>query len=328
MTTGNTDNGLVFAFLLDGEGGARAIGWPQIEQWTPADGCLWIHLDRMHSHAQDWLINTSDVDATSCAALLDDETRPRAFEADTDQVVFLLRGVNLNAGADPHDLISMRIWADENRLISLRSRHFSAEDDVRKDFRDKQGPKNSMELLVDLSWHMLNHLEPVIIALDDSMSELENDLEDRDDYSGQHALSLVRRQTVNLRRYIAPQREAFSHLAKLKVTWLHLNDSSTWRECSNILQHCLEDLDSIRERAAILQDNINNRIARTTNRASLLMSVIAAFFLPLTFVTGLLGINVDGIPGAHTPSAFIIVCVALAVMAFLEFLIFKLMRWL
>jgi len=327
MTSASTDDGLVFAYLLDGEGGAQRIGWKEIEQWSPSNGCLWIHLDRLHSHSQSWLLDISDVDATSCAALLDEETRPRAFETNSDQVVFLMRGVNLNEGADPHHLISLRIWADGTRLISLRSRHLVTEEDVQRDFRDKQGPKNIQELLIDLSWHLLNRLEPVIVALDDNMSELENELEDNDKPDGQAALSKLRRQTVNLRRYIAPQREAFSHLAKLKVNWLHLTESSAWRECSNILQHCLEDLDSIRERAAILQDNINTRIARTTNRASLLMSVIAAFFLPLTFATGLLGINVDGIPGAHTPSAFFVVCGVLASIAFIEFLIFKFLRW-
>lgn len=45
------------------------------------------------------------------------------------------------------------------------------------------------------------------------------------------------------------------------------------------------------------------------------LSVVAAIFLPLGFVTGLLGINVGGIPGTEWPWSFTVVCVALLVMA-------------
>ena len=40
------------------------------------------------------------------------------------------------------------------------------------------------------------------------------------------------------------------------------------------------------------------------NRQALIISVVARVSLPLTFLTGLLGMNVDGIPYAHEPWAF------------------------
>ena len=66
-----------------------------------------------------------------------------------------------------------------------------------------------------------------------------------------------------------------------------------------------------------------DRRAETMNRQMLILSVVAAIFLPLGLITGLLGINVGGIPGADNPWAFAIVCVLLVVLGALQFWWFK-----
>jgi zinc transporter len=58
-----------------------------------------------------------------------------------------------------------------------------------------------------------------------------------------------------------------------------------------------------------------------------ILSVIAAVFLPLGFLTGLLGINVAGLPGAETPWAFAAVCAILAVLAGLELWLLRRLKW-
>jgi len=53
---------------------------------------------------------------------------------------------------------------------------------------------------------------------------------------------------------------------------------------------------------------------------------VAAIFLPLGLLTGLLGINVGGIPGAETGSAFWIVSGGLLLLMVVEFWILKKLR--
>ena len=68
-----------------------------------------------------------------------------------------------------------------------------------------------------------------------------------------------------------------------------------------------ELLDAIRDRAQVVQDQVMDTRAEQMNKQMLLLSVVAAIFLPLGFITGLLGINVGGMPGADNPAAFWIV---------------------
>ena len=64
-----------------------------------------------------------------------------------------------------------------------------------------------------------------------------------------------------------------------------------------------------------------------TNRAMYLLTVIAAIFLPLSFVTGLLGINVGGIPGTDTPWAFAAVAVVILCLGVIEYWVLRILKW-
>ena len=64
------------------------------------------------------------------------------------------------------------------------------------------------------------------------------------------------------------------------------------------------------------------------NRNMYLLTIVATVMLPLGFITGLLGINVDGIPGSqNAPWAFAAVCASLTVTVALELWILRRANW-
>ncbi len=64
------------------------------------------------------------------------------------------------------------------------------------------------------------------------------------------------------------------------------------------------------------------------NKAVYILSIITAIFLPLGLLTGLLGINVGGIPGAENRWAFTMVFFGIVGIAGLLILWFKHIKWL
>jgi zinc transporter len=80
------------------------------------------------------------------------------------------------------------------------------------------------------------------------------------------------------------------------------------RETGDQVIRLVEELDAARERSAILNDQLTDKRAEEMNATMLLLSVVAAIFLPLGFLTGLLGVNVGGMPGATWSAAFWLVC--------------------
>lgn len=76
------------------------------------------------------------------------------------------------------------------------------------------------------------------------------------------------------------------------------------RETGDRITRIAEELDSVRDRATVLQDQVAGQRQEQLNTRLLVLSIVSAFFLPLTFLTGLLGMNLDGIPFAHEPWSF------------------------
>jgi hypothetical protein len=66
----------------------------------------------------------------------------------------------------------------------------------------------------------------------------------------------------------------------------------------NVVAQYQELLGSSIDRASALQGQIRDQLADSMNTATYRFTWVATVFLPLSFLTGLLGINVAGIPGA------------------------------
>jgi len=139
--------------------------------------------------------------------------------------------------------------------------------------------------------------------------------------SAEHAFALrrlvnrVRIQAIGYRRFLFPQRSALEKLAALPGDWLNDDDRLHLSAAADRAARMAEELESIRERAALTHETLTDLRAEQIDQRSLLIAVAAMVFLPLTFITGLLGMNVDGIPFAHKPWAFwgvTLVCVAIS----------------
>jgi zinc transporter len=168
----------------------------------------------------------------------------------------------------------------------------------------------------------------VIADIDDQVDELEDSVLTAESYELRSRLARIRRQCISLRRYIAPQREVLARLQSERLEWFGDKIKSHLRELAERTARFVEDLDSARDRAAITQEELNNRLSEQMNKAMYLLSIVAAIFLPLGLLTGLLGINVGGIPGAENKWAFLMVTVFLVFIALLLIGLFRRIKWL
>ena len=100
------------------------------------------------------------------------------------------------------------------------------------------------------------------------------------------------------------------------------------REEADRITRYIEDLELARERTMVLREEFLGQLAQEQNSRMYVLSIVAAIFLPLTFVTGLLGMNVGGLPGLDNPKGFFgsVVVMILAAAALLSFLRYK--KWL
>ncbi|MEI8395153.1 MAG: CorA family divalent cation transporter [Rhodospirillaceae bacterium] len=341
--------GLRFACLLDGRGSATHMTWANVWDWEPADGLLWVHLERDDPAAQEWVRVDSGLDPLVAEALLAEDTRPRV-ETIGDGLLIVLRGVSKNADCDiSHSdsdvaFVPLHIWADGKRVISLRDKghQLRALREIRTAAARGQGPCRPGEVLAQIAYRVVIDIEPVLDSMDDKidaleemvLEEAETPQEDSSETQMRRSLSKLRRRAIHLRRYLAPQRDAITRLQREECSWLTSRDRILLREDLDRLLRFIEYLDAIRDRAILLHDDlcalVSERIARSSlhiSRTSNRMTALAALLLPPSLAAGLLGMNVGGIPWNTDPQGFLYMMFISVICSMVVFILLRIKKW-
>ncbi|MEZ0226613.1 MAG: zinc transporter ZntB [Alphaproteobacteria bacterium] len=314
----------LFCYALDGQGGGQPADLSSV---APGDKRLvWIHLNGRHPEAKKFLRDQIHLDPLISKSLLAEETRPRLEEVGQNALI-ILRGINFNPGPTPEDLVSIRIWINQNLIVSVGRRKSRAVADIDDRIRQNRGPKRVGEFIAMLCSSLNDGIEPAILELEVNIDKLEEiSLENPDAYL-RNDIATMRKQATLFRRHMSPQRDAINRMQISQQGWLLAADKLLMQDNSDRILRFLEDLDAIRERSQILQDELYSALSSKLNKNLYVLSVITAIFMPLSFLASLLGMNVEGIPGARSPFAFGVVCSIAVLILMAQIALFKRLKW-
>ena len=279
-----------------------------------ADGS-WLHFDAGKPSVIKWLSESGRLNAIAVAALTSEETRPRVLRR-SDNVVVTLRGVNSPSDKGGEDMVSVRIWTNGTRIISARLRQLQSTDRLVVQLSAGDGPTSIPELLVDWIENIIDDMEETIAKLEDDLTAVESEIDSEEQALTRQTIVSIRKRALTLRRYMAPQREALTRLSTETPSWRDEYFRVRLRDITDSLIRYIEDLDEIRDRAILAQEELAARLADEMNRKTYVFTIVAVVFLPLGFLTGLLGVNVGGVPGLDEPQAFhylVFLCGAISV---------------
>jgi len=314
------DGNVGFAAVLGGEAHASFHDWR-----VPPRHRHWVHL-QLTPETETWLLNRGGIDPVAFRALVAMGARPRCASFD-DGVLVVLRGVNTNDAAVPEDMVSVRMWIESARIVTVAPRQVPAVGDVRRRLESGRGPTSTGELIVDLAGRMLERMAPILGELEEATDVLTERLVDEDLVGFRAELTQLRRRAIQFRRHLAPQRDALRALLREGRIEFAERDRELLREVAERTQKHVEDVSALSERATVMHDELESRLGERMNRNMQTMSLAAVMFLPMSFVTSLLGINVGGIPGADSPYGFAIVCIALAVVFLAQWFVLRRLRF-
>ena len=175
---------------------------------------------------------------------------------------------------------------------------------------------------------MVERMDPVVDHLEDEVEDLELDLDLDRIPEIRATLSSIRRRTIRLRRYLAPQRDALTRLRVEPVSWKTPQQEECLRELVERINHTIEDLDWVREHAAIAQDELASLQSESAGVAMYRVAIITGVLLPPSLIAGVLGANVAGIPFGDSPYAFPLLCVGMLSLTLLEIAFLRWLKWL
>jgi len=272
-----------------------------------ADGAyLWAHLSYDTELASQILLKLG-LTEDDIEGLVTTESRPKALSIRGAWLI-AMRAINKNTESHPEQMISVRLWVTPQLLISLRRSTFPLFSirDLKTMVDEQQAPSTTMNAVLYLLDFLTDRVRDSVDQLEDTVTTLEEDILGGKFSAARSILSTKRRESAGIRRFLAPQREALENLARYKGAGRQLNsDENFWvRDLIERTTRYIEDLDLVREKAVVLQEDMRATIGDQQNQRMYVLSIVTAVFLPLSFLTGVFGMNVAGLPGTEMPSAF------------------------
>lgn len=277
-------------------------------------GGRWLDLNLAHPGISEFLVDLiPEWDLLRSNFLA--EGAPVGYLEHENGIFLAFRGADLNPGGIPEELIAVRAWCSKELIVTSSRRATRSIQDLVDRVKSGVDPGDGPSLLFGIAKRLAFHLAPLEKEFEDELDTFEDSLlagsevgaqpSDRTLARLRRGVLVLRRRVLAVRRGIIPQVELLDDLEEdlpgpiFEDEHAHLIQEARQR----FLRH-QEDLDSKRDRTVLLAEEISGLQEEQTNRRTYLFTVVAGVFLPLGFVTGLLGINVGGIPGADNPMAF------------------------
>lgn len=137
----------------------------------------------------------------------------------------------------------------------------------------------------------------------------------------------LRRDVVSTRRILSYTREVVATMLREDFYDLNDEDERYYRDAHFQLSHLLETAENHREFLADLRDSYMSAVSLSLNEVMKKLTMVGTVALPLIVVSGIYGMNLQGLPGSNSPEGGIIAIVAMTLFSVTLGLYFRAKRW-
>ena len=175
---------------------------------------------------------------------------------------------------------------------------------------------------------------PVLEKFGLQLEELEDQVLDAVDKDTLGNIHIVKRELTLLRRMLWPQRGVISQLLHGDSTLLQADMQIYLRDCYDHTIQVMDLLETYREMTGSMLDIYLSNISNRTNEVMRVLTVIATIFIPLTFITGVYGMNFDRTAGSWSmpelswPYGYLLVWLVMIAITALMLVYFRRRGWL
>jgi len=286
----------------------------------------WIDLDVTNPDDQEWLESQSNLQQETIQLLA--RTAPsNRRETLPDGLFVSVYGINANQSTDRHEFVSLRLLLEPRRIITAHTEPVRGVQEFLQEIGSGNGPENPADFLATLALRIARRMEGIIAEISEKTDALEDRvLEDQHDPPLEE-MNALRRRVFHVRRHLANLKSLLDFIASDPSRYTDPSDIEALHGASSHVALYLETIEDTRQRTQLIFDQVQSQLSETMSRATYNLTIIATVFLPLGFLTGLLGINVAGIPEEHNPWGFWVVCSVLVAVAILAVGVLRWKRW-
>lgn len=306
--------GLIWGYRFTEDGQAEILRGDALQQALERqESWIWLHFDLADTRTKPYIDALPHLPAEAIEILTttDDRQRVENFGSVIAGVV-----VDFERGDIPEvrQMVRWQFVMASHLFVSARRRPLMTLNQLHRDVQAGRKIPGVLHLFDAIIHAFATALATMVHQLSDELDKVEDGLLDEAESGDYEALGTARRNAVRLRRQAVPLRAMLHTLLTDRPAWFTDDAAEDCEQVSARIDSLCADLQSLQERAHALQDELSARQGEETNRRLTTLSVMSALLLPPTLVTGIFGMNVEGLPFKESGYGFIATC-ALLVLA-------------
>ncbi|MBI3118569.1 MAG: magnesium/cobalt transporter CorA [Candidatus Hydrogenedentes bacterium] len=285
---------------------------------------LWLDILRPSKEDIQWLKETFLFHDLALSDVMNNETRPK--QETYEDILFTVFGaINMNPGDEALDIINLNLFLTRQYVVSVHLKPLKAVRQVKEAVEHRRelavhGPDYIFYRLLD---GVVDQYFDIFNELEDQLDQLEERIFSGNDPGIQEAIFGIKKQSATLRSSLGPKREALKILVYAEFNQLDKDIQTNLRDVLDHVMRMWDMLEAQRDLLNGLMDSYMVQISNRMNQIMKLLSVIATIMLPLSFITGIFGMNFDHIPLLHSPTGFWITAGGMAALAVGMLWVFK-----
>jgi len=262
--------------------------------------------------------------------VLNTDQRPRVHQ-DEEHMTVILKSFLCNPGGKSLSSEQISFILGKNYLITFQERVGDFFEPVRNRLR-KEGSRVRNSGTDYLMYGLLDALADNYIqcaeAIGENVERLEELVLKSDNRDILEEIYLYRNEIRFIRKWIRPVKEITLHFLKTDSKLLNRKTSIYFTDLDDLLTQALEAVEiyyqMITDQLNIFHTNVGNK----ANEVMKVLTIFATIFIPLTFITGIYGMNFDNIPELHWPNGYFLMLGIMGLVVIVMLIFFRRKRWL
>jgi len=259
----------------------------------------WINVDGLHPYVVNQLRLKYGFHTLAAEDVLRIPQRPK-LETFDGHLFIVARMLTLKEGSLASEQVSFFLFKDT--LITFQETQGDIWEPIRQRIQ-KQGSRlrtfDPSYLLYALLDAVVDHCFPILESYGELLESLENEVMENPTPRVQRRLHGVKRELAQLRRVIWPLREVVNELHRDETEEIAHAVKAYMRDVYDHAVQVMDIVESCREMAGGLNDLYMSAVSNRMNEIMKVLTIMASFFIPITFVAGVYGMNFDNIPELH-----------------------------
>jgi magnesium transporter len=222
------------------------------------------------------------------------------------------------------------MFMSERYLVTIHEEDFRTIDEIAG--RAAADARVVLDPGIDMLLHnILDHITDAYMPILDYLGDTLDDLEDRALHEPtKEVLSEIsgkKRELLNLRRIVGPQREVLAMLTRGEVPFIRMEARAYFRDVQDHLNRTVETVELYRDLVLGARDIYLSSISNNLNQIMKTLTIISVIALPLTIVTSFFGMNFEAMPLAHSQWGFWIAMIGMVGIEVGVFWWFRKKKW-